>query len=101
MSYERIMGLEITDEEEYQNYRDAMTPLLHAAGGDFGYDFKVSETLKSKTENKINRVFTIDFPSEKVMNTFFSSENYLKVKKRHFEKSVGSTTVISLHEKSL
>lgn len=99
MSYERIMGINVTDDNNYQNYRNAMTPLLHAVGGDFGFDFKVSEVLRSKSEDNINRVFTIEFPSEKVMNDFFSSEEYLKVKNLYFDISVKSTTVISMHQK--
>jgi uncharacterized protein (DUF1330 family) len=99
MAYERIMGIDVTDDVEYQKYRAAMTPLLHAAGGDFGYDFKVAEVLKSKTEGKINRVFTIDFPSETVMNDFFASDSYVAVKEKYFDSSVGSKTIISLNEK--
>ena len=99
MAYERIMGIDVTDDVEYQKYRAAMTPLLHAAGGDFGYDFKIAEVLKSKTEGKINRVFTIDFPSEKVMKDFFASDRYVAVKEKYFDRSVGSKTVISLSEK--
>lgn len=100
MSFERIMGIEVLDEVEYQKYRDKMTLLLHAAGGEFGFDFKVSEVLKSKSDGKINRVFTITFDSEKDMIEFFNSEDYLAVREMHFEKSVGDVTVISLHEKT-
>lgn len=99
MAYERIMGIDVTDDVEYQKYREAMTPLLHAAGGDFGYDFKIAEVLKSKTDDTINRVFTIDFPSEEAMSDFFASESYLAVKKQFFDRSVASRTVISLSEK--
>ena len=99
MAFERIMGIEVIDDVQYQQYREAMTPLLHAVGGDFGYDFKIAEVLKSKTDAKINRVFTIDFPSEEVMNDFFGSESYLAVKKQYFDRSVASKTVISLAEK--
>ncbi len=99
MTYERIMAIEVTDEAEYQKYRDAMTPLLHAVGGDFGFDFRVSEVLKSKSEYTINRVFTIEFPSEEVMTIFFTSPEYVAVKNRHFDKSVTNITIISMHEK--
>ncbi|MCC4834336.1 MULTISPECIES: DUF1330 domain-containing protein [unclassified Shewanella] len=98
MGFQRIMALHVHDELEYQAYRDAMLPILHFYGGDFGYDFAVSEVLKSKTNSQINRVFTIDFPSEEVMNAFFSDESYLSVKQRHFNASVTSSTVIGLHE---
>lgn len=99
MAFERIMGIEVSDDEEYQRYREGMMPILHSFGGAFGYDFKVSEVLKSKTDEAINRVFTIDFPSKQVMDEFFSSPEYLVVQQRHFTRSVKSKTVISMHEK--
>ncbi len=92
------MGIHVTDDEEYQKYRDGMTPILHSAGGTFGYDFKISEVLKSKTENEINRVFTIEFPSKAVMDQFFSDPAYLAIQKQHFANSVKSKTVIAMHE---
>lgn len=100
MSFERIMGLEVTNEENYQKYRENMIPILHSFGGSFGYDFKVGEVLKSKTDDKINRVFTIDFPSKEVMDSFFNAPAYLEVKSQYFEQSVKSVTTISMHEKN-
>jgi uncharacterized protein (DUF1330 family) len=93
------MGLHVTDDEEYQKYREGMLPILGSFGGSFGFDFKISEVLKSKTENPINRVFTIDFPSKEVMEAFFSDSSYIEVKNRYFQTSVGSVTIISMHEK--
>lgn len=100
MPFERIMGLQITDDEEYQRYRAGMTPILESFGGSFGYDFKVSDVLKSKSDSSINRVFTIDFPSKEIMDNFFSDPSYLKVKNQYFNSSVKSVTVISMHEKN-
>lgn len=99
MAFERIMGIHVTDEAEYQRYREGMLPILHQFGGDFGFDFRVSEVLKSKSAEPINRVFTIEFPSREVMDAFFVDPAYLAVQQRHFAKSVASRTVISLHEK--
>ena len=99
MSFERIMGLDVTDDEEYQRYRAGMIPILESFGGSFGYDFKVSEVLKSKTDLSINRVFTLDFPSKEIMDNFFSDPSYLKVKNQYFKSAVKSATVISIHEK--
>ena len=98
MSFQRIMGIHVNDNTEYQLYRDAMRPILTLFGGTFGYDFKISEVLLSKTDSKINRVFTIDFPSESKMNDFFSNPDYIRVKEKHFNKSVSSTTIIGMHE---
>ncbi|MET0045572.1 MAG: hypothetical protein ABW100_18875, partial [Candidatus Thiodiazotropha sp. 6PLUC3] len=63
MSYERIMGLHVIDDEMYQKYREGMEPILTSIGGSFGFDFRVSEVLRTKSDNEINRVFTIEFPS--------------------------------------
>ncbi len=99
MVFERLVGLNVVDDEAYQSYRDEMTPILESYGGGFSYDFKVSEVLKSKTEAPINRVFTIYFSSEDSMNSFFSNDEYLKIRKRHFEKSVTDTTIIATYER--
>jgi len=99
MTFERIMGINVSDDEEYQLYREGMMPILRSFGGSFGFDFKVSEVLLSKTDNDINRVFTIEFPSKKVMDEFFANPEYIAVKKRHFANSVTSKIIISMHEK--
>ncbi|GAB3476894.1 DUF1330 domain-containing protein [Marinomonas epiphytica] len=101
MSYERVMGLEVTNDALYQQYRENMIPILHRFGGSFGFDFKVSEVLKSKSSAPINRVFTIEFPSKEAMEQFFSDPDYLAVKSQYFESSVGAVTTISLHEKTI
>jgi uncharacterized protein (DUF1330 family) len=98
MAFERIMGIEVTDEVMYQLYRDAMAPILKTFGGSFGFDFKIEEVLRSKTSNKINRVFTLAFASQLDMESFFSDPNYLIVKDTYFNKSVNSVTVIALHQ---
>ncbi|MES9834774.1 MAG: DUF1330 domain-containing protein [Candidatus Thiodiazotropha sp. DIVDIV] len=98
MSYERIMGLHVVDDEMYQKYREGMEPILISIGGSFGFDFKISEVLRSKTDNEINRVFTIEFPSKKEMEDFFSRSDYMEVKSRYLDASVKSKTVISMNE---
>lgn len=100
MSFERIMGLNVIDEQEYQLYRAAMEPMLNRCGGAFGYDFRVSEVLRSKTPEPINRVFTIEFPSQQAMQDFFQHPDYLAIQARHFQRAVGSRTVIAMHEKT-
>ncbi len=99
MVFERLVGLNVVDDEAYQSYRHEMTPILKSYGGGFGYDFKVSEVLKSKTEAPINRVFTFYFSDEDSMNSFFSNDEYLKIRQRHFEKSVTDTTIIATYER--
>lgn len=100
MSYEMLVGLNVIDDHRYQEYRTAMKPILSQFGGNFGYDFKVSEVLLPEESNDINRVFTIKFPSKADMEAFFSNPDYLDAKSRYFESSVKSTTIISAYEKS-
>lgn len=94
------MGLNVVDESLYQKYRECMIPILGSYGGAFGYDFIVSDVLKSKTRNKINRVFTIEFSSEKIMEEFFVDPKYVDVKEKYLNPSIDSKTIISMHEKT-
>lgn len=96
---ETLVGLNVTNDEDYTNYRKGMTPLLTAIGGSFGYDLKIAEVLKSETENKINRVFTIQFPDKEKMDSFFSDPEYKKIKEQYFEGAVESTTIMASYER--
>ena len=98
MALEMLVGLHVVDDEGYQSYRNEMTPILESYGGGFGYDFKIAEVLKSKTKAPINRVLTICFPNEDSRSSFFANAEYLKIRQRHFEKSVTDTTIIATYE---
>ena len=100
MAYEMLVGLNVLDDQLYQDYRAAMKPILSTYGGGFGYDFKVSEVLLPESGQDINRVFTIYFSDSAAMDGFFANPEYLEVKARYFENSVGSTTIISSYEKN-
>lgn len=100
MSFERVMGLHVVDEDQYRKYRAKMEPILVSIGGSFGYDFRIAEVLRSKTKAPINRVFTIEFPSKQAMDDFFSRPDYLEVAQQHLSLAVKAKTVISVHEKS-
>ena len=99
MTFERIMGLHVIDDGAYRRYREAMEPILNEVGGSFGYDFKVAEVLRSKTDAPINRVFTIEFPNRQAMEAFFSRPDYLAIRDRHLQRAIDSKTVISMHDK--
>ena len=99
MAVETLVGLFVTDDDSYQKYREGMFPILQRYGGGFGYDFRVSKVLKAEVDSPINRVFTIYFENEKAMNSFFENEEYLEVRKKYFESSVSSTTIISKYER--
>lgn len=99
MAFEMLVALNVIDEEAYQAYRRAMTPLLEAGGGSFGYDFRVSEVLRAETEGPINRVFTLRFPDETAMKAFFADADYLAIRQEHFVTSVGDATIIARYER--
>ena len=99
MAFEMLIGLQVVDDGAYQSYREETAPILKSFGGGFGYDFKIGEVLKSMTTAPINRVFTIFFPDEVTKNSFFSNEDYLKIKHKHFEKSVANTTIIATYDR--
>mgnify|MGYP002622932819 CR=1 FL=1 len=79
---EVLVGLHVHDDELYSEYRRGMTPILTSYGGAFGYDFRVSEALKSESD-------------EDAMRAFFEDPAYLEVKTRFFEPSVGGTQIIA------
>ncbi len=99
MAKEMVVGLNVVDDEAYRSYRDEMTPILESYGGGFRYDFTIREVLRSETDAPINRVFTIHFADEESMTAFFSNEEYLQIKQRHFDKSVTDTTIIATYER--
>jgi uncharacterized protein (DUF1330 family) len=99
MAFEMLVGLQVRDADLYRNYREAMDPILQKYGGRFGYDFWISETLKSETPEPLNRVFTITFPTKDMMDNFFSDPDYLQVKNQFFKASVQATTIISQYER--
>ena len=98
MAYELLIGLFVTDESTYQQYREAMRPILEEHGGGFRYDFRVSEVLQTQAEHEINRVFTIFFRDKNARESFFANEAYQQVRKRYFDNSVGGATIIAAYE---
>lgn len=99
MGIELLVGLELSDTELYAEYRRNMTPLVLQHQGDFGYDFVVQQTLKP-AGTAINRVFTIHFASEQLMESFFNHPEYLQIKARFFEKSVATTHILARYERA-
>src|SRR5262245_24879287 len=94
----KVYGLHVKDGDLYQRYRNGMTPLLHRAGGRFGYDFVVSDVLKSESNAPINRVFTMIFPDPGAAAAFFSDPEYLAIRKAFFEPAVGAVTAIAAYD---
>lgn len=100
MVTELLVGLNVIDDQTYQAYREAISPLLSQYGGQFGYDFKVAEVLKSPTSAPINRVFTLYFPDDATREGFFSNPTYLNIKQQYFEQAVRDTTIIATYQRA-
>lgn len=99
MTHEIMVGLTVTDDELYRQYRAAMTPLLRAHGGGFRYDFTIAEVLASASDHPINRVFAIYFESRARKDAFFAHPEYLAIKQRFFLRSVAGTTIFGEYER--
>ena len=95
-----IFGLEVRDEPLYRRYREGMIPILAAHGGAFGYDFVVSQVLKSEAEAPINRVFTMIFPEKSAAERFFADPAYRAVRAELFDASVGAVTKIGSYDEA-
>ena len=94
--FEMLVGLHVTDEKVYQDYRKAMMPILKAHRGGFHYDFRVSDVLISQTEHEINRVFTIYFPDKETSEKFFSHPDYVKAKPSQETRQYSHATQFNL-----
>jgi hypothetical protein len=57
----------------------------------------ISRFLKCLSLRRTQPVFTIHFASEDALNAFFANDEYLKIRQRHFEKSVTDTTTIATY----
>lgn len=97
-SYETLVGLEVTDEDGYQRYRDGMTPILTSHGGRFRWDFRISEVLKGEREEPLNRLFVLSFPDAEAKEAFFSDPDYLEVRAEFFDRSVGAVARIAEYQ---
>lgn len=95
-----IFGLDVQDEAGYRRYRQGMTPILERYRGAFGYDFVVSQVLKSEAEAPINRVFTMVFPAKSVAERFFADPAYREVRAELFEAAVGAVTPIAAYDEA-
>ena len=95
MTHELLVGLDVADPAGYQQYRDAMRPLLHAAGGGFRYDFEIARTLRSEATHAINRLFLIHFPDRAAKDAFFANPDYRTIRARFYEPAVRARTVLA------
>jgi uncharacterized protein (DUF1330 family) len=94
-SYVRLFGLQVDDAELYRSYRAGMAPILERHGGRFGYDFVVADVLKSESDQPINRVFTLVFPTRAASQRMFADADYLRVRGEYFDAAVSAITTLA------
>ncbi len=99
MTLENLVGMHVTDDVSYTRYREAMTPILRAHGGDFRADFRVAEVLRSPVGHPITRLFVIAFPDRARKDAFFAHPDYAAAKARFFTPAVAAFTVLAEYER--
>ena len=98
MAVERLIGVQVIDDREYEEYRRQLSPLLHAAGGRFVVDLRVSEVLTAPADARFNHLFVLRFPSAEAMQKLFEGDDYLAVRGAHLESSVSATTMLATYQ---
>lgn len=98
MALHNLVGLHVENDNEYQQYRDRMTPILKEYGGYFSLDLTVDQLLKAPTDIQINRLFILTFPDSEASKSFFQDPAYLEVRKAHFEPSVRGVARLAQYE---
>lgn len=93
--FELLVGLHVTDDAGYAKYRLEMKPMLERYGGSFAYDFTVDQTLVSRAEHPINRLFVISFPDEQARSQFFNDPDYKQVRSTWFVPAVKGATIMA------
>jgi uncharacterized protein (DUF1330 family) len=98
MAVELLVGLQVNNADLYAEYRRLMTPILHQHHGDFGCDFIVQKSLKP-ADTAINRVFTIYFASQQLMDSFFSHPDYVAIRQKYFEPAVSASHILATYQR--
>ena len=96
--YQLLVGLHVTNDEQYTQYRQHIMPLPESNGGNFEYDFTIDATLKNAAGHPINRLFVLSFPDQKAQHNFFNSPTYLQIRETYFQPSVNAASIISTWE---
>jgi uncharacterized protein (DUF1330 family) len=74
-----IVQSTISDEPQYQKYREAVVPLIIKHGGKFIVRGAKVETLEGDHDGRGMVIF--EFPSKDAINAFWNSPEYMPIKK--------------------
>ena len=74
-----IVQMSISDETQYQKYREAVVPLIIKHGGKFIVRGAKVEVLEGRHDGR--RMVVFEFPSMGALHGFWNSPEYVPVKK--------------------
>jgi uncharacterized protein (DUF1330 family) len=74
-----IVQIAISDEPQYQKYREAVVPLIMKFGGEFAVRGGKVEILEGNHDGR--RLVIFEFPSVEAIHAFWDSPEYVPVKK--------------------
>ncbi len=95
--YEILVGLHVSNQDSYNNYRAGMTPILKDHGGFFRYDYTIDTMLQGDADDQHNRVFVLSFPDQSTMESFFNHPEYKAVRAEHFNPAVKSGGILAAY----
>ncbi len=73
-----IVRIEVNDPEQFQKYRDAVSPNIKAFGGDYAVRGGEVEVLEGSDDGR--RLVVLEFPSKDQAKTWWNSPEYAEVK---------------------
>ena len=79
MSAYFVVQATITDEPQYQKYREAVVPFIAAFGGKFAARGAKVEVLEG--EHDTRSVVMFEFPTMEAIHAFWNSPDYVPIKK--------------------
>lgn len=76
-----IFALKVTDSSVYQNYRDAISPIMDRLNVKVLKEYQISDVLHSQDEDdQVSRLAVFGFPNESSKLQFFNDPIYLEAK---------------------
>lgn len=94
-----FVGLHVTDDASYREYRDGVKPLLEAHGGTLHDDCRIEESRRA-VEHPMNRLFIISFPDANAKRAFFENESFRQMHARYFDPERQGITTVAHYEMS-
>ena len=95
MSKTVVLGLSVTNQEMYQEYREKLDPVLKEVGAKVILDVEVGNVRINPTETNFNRLIFIKFNNAESMKLLNEHPTYLSLKNSLFVPSVKQTVPLA------